>query len=132
MTDEVLHEGQKCKNKISGTHIPGIAKSLVMPAPSFCLRGTRGMLFDPLSQFFGEESDFIEVVKTDLMEFIRGNLVVKMDHPVPASSSAPETNFIISGSFVKRSRNFRLPVSLISASPHLFSCLPVSPYLRVL
>jgi len=77
MTDEVLHEGQKCKNKISGTHIPGIAKSLVMPTLLILLGGVLTVwFFDPLSQFFGEEFDLIEVVKTDLMEFIRGDLVV--------------------------------------------------------
>jgi len=43
------------------------------------------VIFGPLSQFFGEEFDFIEVVKTDLLEFVRSDLVVKMDHPVPAA-----------------------------------------------
>ena len=77
MTDEVLHEGQKCKNKISGTHIPEIAK---VPGNAYAPHSVGGVLtvwfFDPSTQFFGEEFDFIEVVKTDLMEFIRGDLVV--------------------------------------------------------
>jgi|WetSurSiteA1Bulk_404760.scaffolds.fasta_scaffold815026_1 hypothetical protein len=50
-----------------------------MPQNSFCLGEDGAVIFGPLSQSFGEEFDFIHVVKTDSVEFFRGNLVVKKD-----------------------------------------------------
>ena len=41
------------------------------------------MFFRPLQQFLGEELDFIDVVKTDFMEFFRAYLMVKVNHTVP-------------------------------------------------
>jgi hypothetical protein len=52
MTDEVLHEGQKCKNKISGTHIPWIAISMIMPAKLILFGGGWGCDLWPIVPVF--------------------------------------------------------------------------------
>jgi len=40
----------------------------------------------PVHQLIGEQFDFIEVIKTDLMKFLRCNLLAKVDHSIESIS----------------------------------------------